>query len=126
MKDLRKFYYWCALVFLIIFLLLQWYFYLNPTTIEEDNEEFYDNIKKIEVKSIIKRKRLDFKNRTALYVVYEQDSLPIFSDWEEKIQVGDSIIKPKGSLKLLIKRGGYLIDTLDYEENNSIILPNNW
>lgn len=126
MKDLRKFYYWCALVFLIIFLLLQWYFYLNPTTIEEDNEEFYDNIKKIEVKSIIKRKSLDFKNRRALYVVYEQDSLPIFSDWEEKIQVGDSIIKPKGSLKLLIKRGGYLIDTLDYEDNNSIVLPNNW
>jgi len=126
MKDLRKFYYWCALVFLIIFLLLQWYFYLNPTTIEEDNEEFYDNIKKIEVKSIIKRKSLDFKNRRALYVVYEQDSLPIFSDWEEKISIGDSIIKPKGSLKLLIKRGGYLIDTLDYEDNNSIILLNNW
>ena len=126
MKDLRKFYYWCALVFLIIFLLLQWYFYLNPTTIEEDNEEFYDNIKKIEVKSIIKRKSLDFKNSRALYVVYEQDSLPIFSDWEEKISIGDSIIKPKGSLKLLIKRGGYLIDTLDYEDNNSIILPNNW
>ena len=126
MKDLRKFYYWCALVFLIIFLLLQWYFYLNPTTIEEDNEEFYDNIKKIEVKSIIKRKSLDFKNRIALYVVYEQDSFPIFSDWEEKISIGDSIIKPKGSLKLLIKRGGYLIDTLDYEDNNSIILPNNW
>ena len=99
---------------------------LNPTTIGEDNEEFYDNIKNIEVKSIIKRKSLDFKNRRALYVVYEQDSLPIFSDWEEKIQVGDSIIKPKGSLKLLIKRGDYLIDTLDYEDNNSIILPNNW
>lgn len=126
MKGLRKFYYWCALVFLIIFLLLQWYFYLNPTTIGEDNEEFYDNIKKIEVKSIIKRKSLDFKNRRALYVVYEQDSLPLVVDWEEKIQVGDSIIKPKGSLKLLIKRGGYLIDTLDYEDNNSIILPNNW
>ena len=125
MKDLRKFYYWCALVFLIIFLLLQWYFYLNPTTIEEDNEEFYDNIKKIEVKSIIKRKSLDFKNRRALYVVYEQDSLPIFSDWEEKISIGDSIIKPKGSLKLIIKNN-FKIDTLDYEENNSIILPNNW
>jgi len=126
MKDLRKFYYWCALVFLIIFLLLQWYFHLNPKTIEEDNEEFYNNIKKIEIKSTIKRKSLDFKNRRALYVVYEQDSLPLVVDWEEKIQVGDSIIKPKGSLKLLIKRGGYLIDTLDYEENNSIILPNNW
>lgn len=125
MKDLRKFYYWCAFITILLFSLLQWYFYLNPTTIEEDNEEFYDNIKKIEVKSIIKRKSLDFKNRRALYVVYEQDSLPIFSDWEEKIQVGDSIIKPKGSLKLIIKNN-FKIDTLDYEDNNSIILPNNW
>ena len=125
MKDLRKFYYWCAFITILLFSLLQWYFYLNPTTIEEDNEEFYDNIKKIEVKSIIERKSLDFKNRRALYVVYEQDSLPIFSDWEEKIQVGDSIIKPKGSLKLIIKNN-FKIDTLDYEDNNSIILPNNW
>ena len=126
MKGLRKFYYWCVFIMILLFSLLQWYFYLNPTTTGEDNEEFYDNIKNIEVKSIIKRKSLDFKNRRALYVVYEQDSLPLVVNWEEKIQVGDSIIKPKGSLKLLIKRGGYLIDTLDYEDNNSIILPNNW
>ena len=126
MKGLRKFYYWCAFIMILLFSLLQWYFYLNPTAIGEDNEEFYNNIKNIEVKSIIKRKSLDFKNRRALYVVYEQDSLPLVVNWEEKIQVGDSIIKPKGSLKLLIKRGGYLIDTLDYEDNNSIILPNNW
>lgn len=126
MKDLRKFYYWCAFITILLFSLLQWYFYLNPTTTGEDNEEFYDNIKNIEVKSTIKRKSLDFKNRRALYVVYEQDSLPLVVDWEEKISIGDSIIKPKGSLKLLIKRGGYLIDTLDYEDNNSIILPNNW
>ena len=117
MKDLRKFYYWCALVFLIIFLLLQWYFYLNPTTTGEDNEEFYDNIKNIEVKSTIKRKSLDFKNRRALYIVYEQDSLPLVVDWEEKISIGDSIIKPKGSLKLIIKNN-FKIDTLDYEEND--------
>ena len=126
MKGLRKFYYWCIFIVILLFSLLQWYFYLNPTTIEENNEEFYNNIKNIEVKSIIKRKSLDFKNRRALYVVYEQDSLPLVVNWEEKISIGDSIIKPKGSLKLLIKRGGYLIDTLDYEDNNSIILPNNW
>ena len=117
MKDLRKFYYWCELVFLIIFLLLQWYFYQNPTTTGEDNEEFYDNIKNIEVKSTIKRKSLDFKKRRALYVVYEQDSLPLVVNWEEKISIGDSIIKPKGSLKLIIKNN-FKIDTLDYEEND--------
>ena len=126
MKDLRKFYYWCALVFLIIFLLLQWYFYLYPTTIEEDNELVHNKIKNREIKSIIQRYSIDYSNHATPYIVYENDSLPFILDWDEKIQVGDSIIKPKGSLKLLIKRGGYLIDTLDYEDNNSIILPNNW
>ena len=113
MKGLRKFYYWCAFITILLFSLLQWYFYLNPTTIEEDNEEFYNNIKKIEVKSIIKRKSLDFKNRRALYVVYEQDSLPLVVNWEEKISIGDSIIKPKGSIQIIIKNG-FTIDTLDY------------
>ena len=126
MKDLRKFYYWCVFITILLFSLLQWYFYLNPTTIEEDNRFVYDKIRNREIKSTIKSKSLDFKNRRALYIVYEQDSLPLVVDWEEKISIGDSIIKPKGSLKLLIKRGGYLIDTLDYEDNNSIILPNNW
>ena len=126
MKDLRKFYYWCVFITILLFSLLQWYFYLNPTTIEEDNRFVYDKIRNREIKSTIKRKSLDFKNRRALYIVYEQDSLPLVVDWEEKISIGDSIIKPKGSLKLLIKREGYLIDTLDYEDNNSIILPNNW
>ena len=126
MKDLRKFYYWCALVFLIIFLLLQWYFHLNPTTIEEDNRFAYDKIRNREIKSILKRHSIDYSNHATPYIVYENDSLPSILDWEEKISIGDSIIKPKGSLKLLIKRGGYLIDTLDYEDNNSIILPNNW
>ena len=126
MKDLRKFYYWCALVFLIIFLLLQWYFYLNPTTIEEDNRFAYDKIRNREIKSILKRHSIDYSNHATPYIVYENDSLPSILDWDEKIKAGDSIIKPKGSLKLLIKREGYLIDTLDYEDNSSIILPNNW
>ena len=126
MKSLRKFYYWCALVFLIIFLLLQWYFHLNPTAIEEDNKLLLSKIREREIKAVIKRKSINNYKRRARFIVYDKDSIPIDYEWEEKIQVGDSIIKPKGSLKLLIKRGGYLIDTLDYEDNNSIVLPNNW
>ena len=125
MKDLRKFYYWCAFITILLFSLLQWYFYLNPTTIEEDNEEFYNNIKKIEVKSIIKRKSLDFKNRRALYVVYEQDSLPLVVNWEEKISIGDSIIKPKGSIQIIIKNG-FTIDTLDYIDIANNISTVDW
>ena len=125
MKGLRKFYYWCAFITILLFSLLQWYFYLNPTTIEEDNEEFYNNIKKIEVKSIIKRKSLDFKNRRALYVVYEQDSLPLVVNWEEKISIGDSIIKPKGSIQIIIKNG-FTIDTLDYIDIANNISTVDW
>lgn len=113
MKDLRKFYYWCIFITILLFSLLQWYFYLNPTTIEEDNRFAYDKIRNREIKSIIKRKSLDFKNRRALYVVYEQDSLPLVVNWEEKISIGDSIIKPKGSIQIIIKKG-FAIDTLDY------------
>jgi hypothetical protein len=126
MKDLRKFYYWCVFITILLFSLLQWYFHLNPTTIEEDNKLLLSKIREREIKTIIKRKSINNYKRRAIFIIYDKDSIPIDYEWEEKIQVGDSIIKPKGSLKLLIKRGGYLIDTLDYEDNNSIILPNNW
>ena len=113
MKDLRKFYYWCALVFLIIFLLLQSYFYLNPTTIEEDNKLLLSKIGEREIKAVIKRKSINNYKRRAIFIVYDKDSIPIDYEWEEKIQVGDSIIKPKGSIQIIIKNG-FTIDTLDY------------
>ena len=113
MKDLRKFYYWCALVFLIIFLLLQWYFYLNPTTIEEDNKLLLSKIREREIKAVIKRKSINNYKRRAIFIVYDKDSIPIDYEWEEKIQVGDSIIKSKSSIQIIIKNGS-AIDTLDY------------
>ena len=113
MKDLRKFYYWCALVFLIIFLLLQWYFHLNPTTIEEDNKLLLSKIREREIKAVIKRKSINNYKRRAIFIVYDKDSIPIDYEWEEKIQVGDSIIKSKSSIQIIIKNG-FTIDTLDY------------
>ena len=113
MKDLRKFYYWGALVFLIIFLLLQWYFHLNPTTIEEDNKLLLSKIREREIKAVIKRKSINNYKRRAIFIVYDKDSIPIDYEWEEKIQVGDSIIKSKSSIQIIIKNGS-AIDTLDY------------
>ena len=113
MKGLRKFYYWCALVFLIIFLLLQWYFHLNPTTIEEDNKLLLSKIREREIKAVIKRKSINNYKRRAIFIVYDKDSIPIEYEWEEKIQVGDSIIKSKSSIQIIIKNGS-AIDTLDY------------
>lgn len=113
MKGLRKFYYWCAFITILLFSLLQWYFYLNPTTIEEDNKLLLSKIREREIKTIIKRKSINNYKRRAIYIVYDKDSIPIDYEWEEKIQVGDSIIKPKGSIQIIIKNG-FTIDTLNY------------
>ena len=113
MKGLRKFYYWCAFITILLFSLLQWYFYLNPTTIEEDNKLLLSKIREREIKTIIKRKSINNYKRRAIFIVYDKDSIPIDYEWEEKIQVGDSIIKPKGSIQIIIKNG-FTIDTLNY------------
>ena len=113
MKDLRKFYYWCIFITILLFSLLQWYFYLNPTTIEEDNKLLLSKIREREIKAVIKRKSINNYKRRAIFIIYDKDSIPIDYEWEEKIQVGDSIIKPKGSIQIIIKNGS-AIDTLDY------------
>ena len=113
MKDLRKFYYWCTFITILLFSLLQWYFYLNPTTIEEDNKLLLSKIREREIKAVIKRKSINNYKRRAIFIIYDKDSIPIDYEWEEKIQVGDSIIKPKGSIQIIIKNGS-AIDTLDY------------
>ena len=95
MKDLRKFY------------------YLNPTTIEEDNKLLLSKIREREIKAVIKRKSINNYKRRAIFIVYDKDSIPIDYEWEEKIGIGDSIIKPKGSIQIIIKNG-FTIDTLDY------------
>ena len=113
MKGLRKFYYWCAFITILLFSLLQWYFYLNPTTIEEDNKLLLSKIREREIKAVIKRKSINNYKRRAIFIVYDKDSIPIDYEWEEKIQVGDSIIKSKSSIQIIIKNGS-AIDTLDY------------
>ena len=113
MKGLRKFYYWCAFIMILLFSLLQWYFHLNPTTIEEDNKLLLSKIREREIKAVIKRKSINNYKRRAIFIVYDKDSIPIDYEWEEKIQVGDSIIKSKSSIQIIIKNGS-AIDTLDY------------
>ncbi len=113
MKDLRKFYYWCVFIVILLFSLLQWYFYLNPITIEDDDKLLLSKIRERDIKTIIKRKSINNYKRRAIFIVYDKDSIPIDYEWEEKIQVGDSIIKPKGSIQIIIKNG-FTIDTLDY------------
>jgi hypothetical protein len=98
---------------ILLFSLLQWYFYLNSKTIEEDNKLLLSKIREREIKAVIKRKSINNYKRRAIFIVYDKDSIPIDYEWEEKIGIGDSIIKPKGSIQIIIKNG-FAIDTLDY------------
>lgn len=126
MKGVKKLYYWCVFFTILLFSLMQLYFYLNPTTIEEDNSKVYNKIKSRDIKSTFKRIGIDYSNRRATYIVYGSDSIPFILDWEERIVIGDSIIKPIGSLKLIIKDSIGIKDTLDYKENERIILTDDF
>ncbi len=71
------------------------------------------------------KKSIDYTNHGAIYVVYGKDSLSIHTKWDEKIKVGDSILKPKDSLKIRIKSNSG-VSIFDYEQNKEEILTTNF
>ncbi len=94
-------------------------------SVDDMNVLLFKKIRSKSIKSIVTKKSIDCTNHGAIYVVYGMDSLPIHTEWEEKIKVGDSILKPKGSLKLIIKNNSKE-DTLDYESNQDEVLSTNF
>ena len=92
---------------------------------KDDNELLYKKIKNKAIKSIITNKSVDFRNHGATYIVYGKDSLPTHTGWDEKINIGDSIIKDKNSLILKIKND-VKIENLNYEANSQEILSTNF
>lgn len=75
-----------------------------------------EKIKNREIKSIIYKKSIDYDNHSIPYIIFNRnDSVIIYDSWWGKIEVGDSIIKPIGSLELLIKNT-HKIEKLNYEE----------
>lgn len=108
-----------------IFILIFIYYKNAPVSSEELNSLLFIKIKNKSVKSVVSKKSTDHYNHGATYVVYGRDSLPTHTGWDEKIGIGDSIIKAKGSLKLILKNNDKL-DTLDYESNQEEILTTNF
>ncbi len=106
-----------------IFLLINFFLHLFPSN--NENDALFDKIKSRKIKSIIIRKSIDYSNHGATYIVYKGDSLPTHTGWDEKIEIGDSIIKPKGSLQLLIKNPSKM-ETLDYEKQTDELLESNF
>lgn len=114
-----------SFIVLIIYTLIFIYYKNIPISNEGLNSLLFIKIRNKVVKSIVTKKSIDYSNHGATYVVFGRDSLPTHTGWDEKIKVGDSIIKPKGSLKLVVKKNAKL-DTLDYENNQEEILTTNF
>lgn len=125
MREVKKLYYWGVFITILFFLFIQIYYHFFPSSTIEKNSIAFSKIESRDIKSIVKR-LTDSHNRRATYLVYGEDSICIDHYWEEKINIGDSIIKPKGSLKLIIKNSIGVVDTLDYGENEWVILTYNF
>lgn len=107
------------LIILIIIATTVLYKFIFPSNKED---VFLDEMKQREIKSIVYKKTIDFENHGIPYIVYrKKDSIIIYRDWENKIEIGDSILKPKGSLVLVIKNLNK-IERLSYE-NQDLKLP---
>lgn len=108
-------------IFIFIFI----FFKNNPMSVDDMNVLLFKKIRSKSIKSIVTKKSIDYTNHGVIYVVYGRDNLPIHTEWDEKIEVGDSILKPKDSLKIMIKNNSG-VSVLDYEQNKEEILTTNF
>lgn len=82
----------------------------------KNKDSFLDEIRDKDIKSIVSKKYINYDNHNIPFLVYgNKDSIVIYRDWWDKISVGDSILKPKGSLEVVIKNSDK-IEKFDYEE----------
>nr|WP_315035459.1 hypothetical protein [uncultured Chryseobacterium sp.] len=123
MGSSKRKYFLGVLGIVLIFTSMQIYFHFYPYN--DENDLLFKKIRSKTIRSIIDRKSIDYSNHGATYIIYGNDSLPTHTGWSEKIQIGDSIIKAKGALKLVIKNN-LKIDTLDYESNIDEVLSTNF
>ncbi|MGX5686932.1 hypothetical protein ACWKWW_20480 [Chryseobacterium cucumeris] len=80
----------------------------------KNDDGFIDEIREKDIKSIVRKKYMNHDNHNIPFLVYgNQDSIVVYRDWWDKVVVGDSIIKPKGSLEVIIKNSDK-IEKLDY------------
>ncbi|WP_294286222.1 hypothetical protein [uncultured Chryseobacterium sp.] len=108
-----------SLITVIIITVITLYRFVFPS---ENGDDYKDKIREKEIKSIVSKKYIDCENHGIPYIVYgRKDSIIIYRDWEDKIDVGDSIIKPKGSLELIFRNLNKL-EQFSYD-NQDLKLP---
>ncbi|PWW30641.1 hypothetical protein [Chryseobacterium sp. AG844] len=108
-----------VLIILIVIAVAILYKFIFPFNKEDG---FLDEMKQKDIKSKVYKKTIDFENHGIPYIVYgKKDSIIIYRDWEDKIEIGDSILKPKGSLELIIKNSNKF-ELFSYD-NQDLKLP---
>lgn len=75
----------------------------------KNNDGFLNDVEGREIKSIVIKKYINHDNHGIPFIIYRKmdnqtDSLIVYEDWWNKISIGDSILKPKESLELVIKK----------------------
>ncbi|AZA84167.1 hypothetical protein C1637_16905 [Chryseobacterium lactis] len=101
------------LIMLIVIVMVFLYNLIFPS---KNKGSFLDEVREKEIKSIVSKKYINYDNHNIAFVVYgNKDSIVVYRDWWDKIVVGDSIIKPKGSLEVIIKNSDKF-EKFNYED----------
>lgn len=79
-----------------------------------------EGIKDLNIKSVIRRKFTAVNNHNTHYLIYGKDSISTYDYWDPYINVGDSIVKPENSTKLIIKN---INKYIEFDYNNPRQLP---
>lgn len=101
---------------LLVILIIVAAIFLSNLIFSSKNKNFLEKMEEKEIKSVINKKYINYENHNIPFLIYgNKDSIVIYRDWWNKISVGDSIIKPKGSLELMIKNINK-IERFNYED----------
>ncbi|WP_294251430.1 hypothetical protein [uncultured Chryseobacterium sp.] len=91
-------------------------FLYNRIFSSENVSGFLDEMREKEIKSSITGKYINHNNHNIPFLVYgNKDSIIIYKDWWDQIFIGDSIIKPKGSVEIRIKNSNRF-EKFNYED----------
>ncbi|WP_294309703.1 hypothetical protein [uncultured Chryseobacterium sp.] len=103
-------------ILIVVILIIAMMFLYDRIFSLKDGGGFLDEMREKKIKSLITRKYINHDNHNIPFLIYgNKDSIIIYRDWWDKIFVGDSIIKPKGSLEVIIKSSDK-IEKFNYED----------
>jgi uncharacterized membrane protein len=86
------------------------------------SRSYEEEIESLNINSVVRKKFINYDNHGIPYIIYDNDSIIVFQNWEGLIDVGDSIIKPEGSTKVIVKNINKYIE-FDYNNPSQLPLP---